>query len=40
MGLSAGAAYTESGVLGLSDQCNVRDEGSNHVVDSSSWWWG
>jgi hypothetical protein len=29
MGLSAGAAYFDSGVLELSDRCGVGDEGSN-----------
>jgi hypothetical protein len=35
MGLSAEAAY--SGRLGLVDQHGVGDEGSNHLVGSSSW---
>ena len=36
MGLSAGAACSESGVLGLSDRCGVWDENSAHLEDSSS----
>jgi hypothetical protein len=37
VGLSAGATYSDSGVLGLSDQCGVGGEGLNHMVDLSSW---